>query len=390
MVGCNEDNWRTTSSIWFTNARKTGEYGAAFTGSRVIAANRTTPQSGMNVAGLVFSRLQSYHPPQPNPFTNKKKVPNEAGYLTDILHNCATIDDVKKYIHQYDHSIFIDDVFIYVDSTGRYLVVEPYTIIEGEEAHYVLSNFCPSITDKPKARKLERYRNGEDYLKRNAVNPSLKFCTALSDTMHVCRSRNGDGTLLTSIWDTRQLKVNLYFYHNFDTTFQFNIVEELKNGDHQISIPELFPQNPEFVRLATYKTPFNTPGIRIAMVPTAGVLVLLAIVFVFMRLRKRLSNMMVAVAGINILLAFYLFVLATNIYIYYFDAPYNQPDSGFISASSYTPFILLLALVPILPFSFKMWKSPKAGGCLKGLLVVNHIIYGTLIFSFGYWGLFGL
>ena len=82
----------------------------------------------------------------------------------------TTVEEVKKYIEQYDHSIFIDDVFIYIDSSGKYLVVEPYQLIEGNNPNYVLSNFCPSITDNENARNLERYRNGEDFLKNNKSN----------------------------------------------------------------------------------------------------------------------------------------------------------------------------------------------------------------------------
>ena len=64
MVGCNEDAWRTTSRIWFENAKNINEYGAGYTGSRQVGGNRTAPQSGMNEKGLVFSRLVAYHPKQ--------------------------------------------------------------------------------------------------------------------------------------------------------------------------------------------------------------------------------------------------------------------------------------------------------------------------------------
>lgn len=173
MVGCNHDAWNTSPKIWFENGDQPDEYGAAFTGARVVSDNRTTPQSGMNVAGLAFSRLTSYYPVQPNPFNNRLKITDEAYYLSDILHNCATIKDVRKYIEQYDHSFFISDVFIYIDSSGDYLIVEPYKLIEGRNPSYVLANFCPSITDVETARKFNRYRDGEAYIKENTITPSL-------------------------------------------------------------------------------------------------------------------------------------------------------------------------------------------------------------------------
>ncbi len=120
MVGCNHDAWLTTPKIWFENAKHKNEYGTVFTGSREVSSNRTTPQSGMNTEGLTFSRLASYYPVQNNPFSNRLKITNEADYLSEILHKCATVKEVKKHIEQYDHSFFLNDVFIYIDSLGDY------------------------------------------------------------------------------------------------------------------------------------------------------------------------------------------------------------------------------------------------------------------------------
>ena len=126
MVGCNHDTWFYTPKIWFENTKKPNEFGASFTGARQVGGNRTAPQSGMNEKGLAFSRLVAYYPKKENTFPNRLKIGNEVDYLTDILHKCATVKEVKKYIKQYDHSIFIEDIFIYIDSLGEYLIIEPY------------------------------------------------------------------------------------------------------------------------------------------------------------------------------------------------------------------------------------------------------------------------
>lgn len=394
MVGCNEDAWRTTSRIWFRNTKSQNEYGAAFTGSRKVASNQFAPQSGMNEAGLTFSRLASYFPEQNTQSGEKVKITNEVEYLTDILHKCATVSEVKKYIERYDHSIFIDDVFIYIDSTGNYLIVEPYNLIEGDAPYYVLSNFCPSITANEKARNLERYRNGEDFLKNNKINTSLSLCKALSDTMHVCRNRNGDGTLLTSIWDTKKGLVNLYFYHDFDTTVQFNLTKELGKGDHVLNVATLFPNNPEFNRLTEYKTPFNTPILRVLLVIVGGLLSLVSFVYllVFIRNRKAVNSYRVFLTAsiLNLLLTAYFFVLATNISIYYFDAPFKHYNSDFISLSSYIPFLLLLSIIPISYSTINFVKNERKKSWAKSLLTFNNLIYLTSILGFGYWGLFNV
>lgn len=392
MVGCNEDNWRTTSRIWFENANTEATYGAAFTGSRKVGSNLFTPQSGMNEVGLAFSRLASYFPEKDNAVTGKIKITNEATYLTGILHQCATVEEVKKYIDQYDYSCFIDDVFIYIDSTGKYLIVEPYSLTLANDPNYVLSNFCPSITDEQKARKLGRYRKGKDFLKTHFVNASLSQCGELSDTMHVCRSRNGDGTLLTSIWDTKSILVNLYFYHNYDTTVQFNILEELAKGDHTLVVADLFPRNPEYDRLVEYITPFNTSFIRVLLVILAGILVLITLFFVIVLIKSERSGnvgkVLVSFFILNVLLTAYYGVLATNIGIYYFDAPYQHPSSILISLSSYIPFILLLTVLPLTYYILGLFKRESVSQWLMGLLVFNYSVYIISIVGFVYWGLF--
>lgn len=394
MVGCNHDAWLTTPKIWFETAKQQNEYGTVFTGSREVSPYRTTPQSGMNTVGLAFSRLASYYPAQNNPFSHRLKITNEADYLSEILHKCATIKEVKKHIEQYDHSFFLNDVFIYIDNVGDYLIVEPYKLIEGNNSNYVLANFCPSITDNKQARELERYRIGEDFLKTNKAIASLDFCSALSDTMSICRSRNGDGTLITSIFDTKEKIVSLYFYHNFDTLVQYNLTEELSKGDHTLNLPEIFPKNTEFERLVNFKTPSNTIALRILLVLIAGLLTLISFALFISQLRKNKATSLslksvVLISLLNLILIAYIFVLITNQGVVYFDVPYKHPTSSLITASSYTPFLLLLSLIPIVIYSINRLKnSDRTKFWVKSTLILNNVVYFILVFGFGYWGLY--
>jgi|688.fasta_scaffold04492_13 hypothetical protein len=393
MVGCNHDAWLTTPKIWFENAKQYNAYGTVFTGSRQVSPNRTTPQSGMNTAGLVFSRLSSFYPKQNKRFKDRRKITNEADYLSEVLHRCATVKEVKKYIQQYDHSFFLNDVFIYIDRSGDYLIVEPYKLIEGNNPNYVLANFCPSITNNQQARKLERYRNGKDFLKRHKARASIDFSTALSDTMAVCRSRNGDGTLITSIFDTKEKNVGIYFYHNFDSLVQFNLTDELSKGDHMLNIAEMFPRNPEFERLIDFKTPSNTPVLRILLVLSAGLLACISFALFLSHIQKNKTTLLtlksvIGIVLLNFILIAYIVVLLTNNSIFYFDVPYQHYHSSLISASSYTPFLLLGVFMPIVIHTRNRVKSNKTKLWVKTIFVLNHSIYFMLLLGFGYWGLF--
>jgi hypothetical protein len=300
---------------------------------------------------------------------------------------------VKKYIQQYDHSFFLNDVFIYIDSLGAYLIVEPYKLIEGNNPNYVLSNFCPSITNNEQARKLDRYRNGADFLKSHQASSTIDFSTALSDTMAVCRSRNGDGTLITSIFDTKEKSVGIYFYHNFDSLVQFNLTNELSKGDHSLNIAEIFPRNPEFERLINFKTPSNTPALRLLLGLFAGLLALISVALLLSQFQKNKNKplslrLVLALVSLNFILIAYTVVLNTNNSIFYFDAPYQHYNSSLISASSYTPFVLLGLCFPIVISTRNSLKANKSKLWLRITLVLNQVVYLMLLLSFGYWGLF--
>lgn len=388
MVGCNEDAWRTTSHIWF-EVGQNNQYGAAFTGSRWDGENGYAPQSGMNEHGLVFSRLASYHPKLiTSKFNNRIQITNPTRYLKDILHSCKTVEEVKKYIEKYDQRYFIEDVFIYIERSGKYIIVEPYKILSGNDAKYVLSNFCPSITPKSAANKLERYKKGTSFL-TSKIDTDLDFCRKLSDTMHVCREKIGDGTLLTSIWDSTNGVVNLYFYHQYDQTVQFNLTKELAKGNHILKIDTLFPKNAEFEKLASYQTPQNNDTIR-AFLMISGLFFALCSVyflihFIANRKKDKFNVHKILVVPFGLLLFYYMLVLCTNIAIFYFPAPYTSPTSIFVSGTSYIPYILVLLILPSLWANYRLMHEKLWSRFALVMISMLNVLVLLLIGFFVYW-----
>jgi hypothetical protein len=386
IFGSNEDAWRTTPHIWFENATPKTKYGAVFTGSRFDGNNGYAPQSGMNETGLAFERLVAHFPLKTT--IKKATIINPTLFLKDVLHQCKSVEEVKAYISRYDYSTFIEDVFLYVDQSGRYLIVEPYTITLGVQPTYLISNFCPSITSKQKANKLERYRNGMAFIKRG-YDTSLNYCTALSDTMHVCRKKIGDGTLLTSIWNLNNLNFNLFFYHDYKTSKQFNLLTELKKGDHIIAIETLFPPNIEFEKLGKYKTPKNSILIGIFIVVSAVLFLVTALFFLIQYLRKRdihrYSSIKLLLVPLSLILVYYMVVLSGSINVFYFSAPYKDPSNWLVSLSSYIPFLLAVLIIPVWLLTINLWRKNLWPAVSKGLLTLNALTYTLLIGLFTYW-----
>ncbi len=388
ILGSNEDAWRTSPHIWFETQNSKYLFGAAFTGSRYDGENGYAPQSGMNEHGLAFERLVAYHPKQ-NTKSNTKTITNPTQYLKDILHNCKNVEEVRDYIRQYDHSYFLEDVFVYVDRSGKYLVVEPYQLIIGNDRSYVFSNFCPSITPDEKAQKLERYKKGKAFLNYH-LDTTAEFCRRLSDTMHVCRAKIGDGTLLSTVWDLKQTTVSVYFYHNYDSCVQFNLSHELSKGDHIISLATIFPKNPEFEALKTYKTPANSQSIAMFLVFSAGLLLFSTFYFLIRYIKNKTDYSELWIAVLSGAMVYYLFVLSTNINVFYFPAPFKDPRNWLVSLSSYLPFVLLLSIVPLIVLLYRNFRNKTWNWIASTTFSCNLLIYFGLLGLFGYWRFFGV
>ncbi len=394
IVGTNFDAYYTSPKIWFEKALKPGTYGAAFSGGRISGVNGFAPQSGMNEVGLSFSRLATATPEKNIvDMSNKKTIPNECSYLKDILHTCKSIEEVQNYISQYNHSFFNEDVFIYIEKSGRYLIVEPYTMTTGNDANYVLSNFCPSVTSDKYANSLERYHNGIEFLK-NKIDATLAFATALIDTMHVCRKKVGDGTLLSSIWDLNQGLITMYFYHNYNHSIQYNLKEELAKGDHFFEIPKIFPPNAEFEKLVNYKIPQNSQSIMSFFMFCFGLFAFTGFYFFISYFRKRkstnYSNQKILLCALCLIMGYYLIVLATNMYIFYFPSPYKDYKFSHLNIAAYIPFLTIPILISLIITNWKLLKEKTWSLFSKLLFTINNIAFLVLVMLFAYWGLYNV
>ena len=388
MYGMNYDTWFEHPRIWF----ETNGYGAVFTGANNLGAEGFTPQSGMNVYGLSFGTLATATPENGIPLTGKKQITSRANYLKDILHQCKTVEEVKAYIEQYDHSALATDVFLYTDKSGKYLIAEPYKLTIGNDNKYVLANFCPSTINDFSTIKQQRYINGTAFLK-NKIDTSLAFCTALSDTMHVCRKKIGDGTLLTSIWDLNKGIVHLYFYHDYNHQVQFRLTDELSKGNHSIEIASLFPFNAEYNKLLGFKTPLNSPAVDWFLRSAIFLFLISGIYFLVSNFRNRKekhSLYKLLLAFISLIMLYYMFALEREINIFYFPAPYQDYKFSMMNIAAYIPFLILLLIIPLLIMNRKIWIDKTWKGFSKWLFTINNISYLMLIGMFAYWGLYNV
>lgn len=391
MVGSNYDAYFLHPKIWFEAPQKTGEFGAVFSGGNYLPQYGLLPQMGMNEAGLTFSRLVA---PETAPLANEAKknlmMDNPVSFLTHVMHSCQTLEEVKAIYTNTDYSFLSREICIYVDRKGNYLIIEDHRIYMGNDSNYVLSNFCPSQT-KPNEVNQERYIKGVAFLKTHS-GFGLDFCTALSDTMHVCRPKMGDGTLLSAIRDLGSDSIHFYFYHDYAHRLSFHLPTEISKGNHEFVVADMFPANAEFIKLNEYKTPQNTAWIEVMLLIFAGVLFLSSILygttFLWELWKRKSLNYKIAFALLAGCVAGYCLILILNENIFYFDAPYKHYAGGLINISSYLPYTLLLAILPLWYFLIHSFRQNKLKSTWRVLALVNMGIYQLLLIGFYYWGLF--
>ena len=95
-------------------------------------------------------------------------------------------------------------------------------------------------------------------------------------------------------------------------------------------------------------------------------------------------------AAVSLVLMYYVFKLATEMGIFYFPAPYRDPGSMLLTLAGYLPFVILLAIIPLLLINRKVVKEKAWRGTSRWLFTLNSTIYVALVALFAYWGLYAV
>jgi hypothetical protein len=387
-VGNNEDSWQLGSRITFVNAPP-GKFGSLYVSYRDLFQ-----QGGMNEAGLTFDGLTIYKA-NIKVDSSKKTVINFREFVMNIMQTCATVEDVRRYAVQYNRHRISNGQLFFADKAGNYLIMEPDTMILGNDDKYVISNFCPSITPDKEKLDWDRYRRGKEYIRRHPSDTTANYCLAVVDTMHECRKKMGEGTMYSSIADLHNGDFTLYFYHDYTREVKFNLKEELAKGDHYFDIASLFPKNEEYEKLANYSVPQNDRRVFPFLLFCGGVFAFSSLYFLIAYLTdKKLRKpdlyvyLKLLLFAIGIPLGYYMFVLWRTPDMFYSKAPYRDFRFSSKDIVAYLPFLLLLLIIPLLRantriFGEKIWRMPS-----RLLFAFTNLIYLALIFLFAYWGFY--
>ena len=390
-LGNNEDSWRIGSRVWFEN-KTFGNFGAVYVGY-----GDNFPQGGMNEARLAFDGLTIY-PKSLNLDPSKTTETNSNKFIREIMQNCTTVEDVRNYAIKFNRP-FNGGVVLFADKFGKYLVMEPDTMTIGNDAKYIIANFCPTTTSDKQKLNFERYKRGNDFLLNHTNDTSSNYCLALVDTMHESRNKIDDGTMYSFIADLEEGNFSLYFYHDFKHNREFNLKTELAKGNHSFEMLDIFPPNADYKKLVDFKTPQNNVALRLFLIFCEVLFSFSSLFFLvtFLRNRKSLPQVNSVNPKIKILLfvvsailLYYVNVLSNNQAIFYFPSPYHDWRFSMLNIAAYIPFLMLILIVPLIVQNIKVLKTTAWTTFFKYLFTLNSLTYLALIFLFTYWKLYNI
>jgi len=230
LAGNNEDYNLPRSKLWFVPSNgKT--YGRLYVGF-----GNFFPQGGMNEKGLFFDGFAT--PRVPAKGTSGKPRLGTA-FPDKIMAECATVEDVIKFLDQYDRSHLETAILMFADAKGDAIAVEVNSIVRKTGPFFVQTNFHQSTANMqdPPCR---RFKIARAMLQQAGPDISVDL---FRRTLAATHAEGTYPTLYSNIYDLNRRVMYLYHFHNFEEVVTIDLAAELRKGAHTFEIQRLFPSS---------------------------------------------------------------------------------------------------------------------------------------------------
>jgi hypothetical protein len=212
LVGANEDGNTSFHSVWFVPATK-DTYGAVFFGR----TSNMQAQAGMNEHGLFFDFAAI---PRIDP---KNREIDFIG-LTEILATSKNVDEALALFEKHTYSAFSSQLLL-ADATGQSVIINAETIMPKTRDYQITTNF--NICDlHDKSYKCLRYDKIEQSLS-SANDISIPLFRDILDDVH---QEGAASTHYSNVYDLKNRKIYMNWFHNYKETAVIDLNEELKKG----------------------------------------------------------------------------------------------------------------------------------------------------------------
>ncbi|BFP40574.1 hypothetical protein FGF1_14190 [Flavobacteriaceae bacterium GF1] len=233
LVGNNEDFLSPNNQFWFEVAGDK-EFGVMYMGLLDNFA-----QGAINEAGLVFDGFAMPELPITN--TEGKTKISIGKAIKNIMRTMSTVEEVKSYLENINLSSLSSSMVVFVDKSGRYLIVEGDQLIIGEESEKSFSNFYYSQIQSVEDVSLPWFQAGQEFLNTTKGEATLDYC---SNAMKSMKQKSSDlfSTQYSTIYDLTSLKIRVYLYQDFTEYVELDLIKELQKENHRMMMVDLFPK----------------------------------------------------------------------------------------------------------------------------------------------------
>jgi hypothetical protein len=392
LIGNNEDAWSINSQVRFVQGHN-GDYGAIYFDHFNGHPFRTMgPQLGMNEAGLVFDGL-TIQPQHATPVPGRKQVHFD-DLMPQLMRTCATVHEAAAVLSSYDFSWLTRSMLFFADRNGDYLIVESDTMILGNDPTCAVGNWRTGTCSDPDAIPIPRLQTGRALL-AEGTQASLEHGTAVLQVMKACRSKMGEGTIFSTLFDPSAGKAHLFFYHDFSERVTFDLKEELAKGDRTVVMASLFGERPEYDALVGYLTPFHQRWLFVVLLAIGAACVLALGTAAFIVVRRLFQKLMGRTRGNNSAPALLLAssaavgmvlvpILLTQESLYYFGI------GGAVDSVSpllrYLPIVLMILVALLMRRTVNAWRKGEWGLPARSAVTGYSVILLSLVSMLFYWG----
>ncbi|MEL7123054.1 MAG: hypothetical protein AAFO07_26630, partial [Bacteroidota bacterium] len=232
IVGNNEDWLTPNTQIWFQN-KGIDTYAVMYVGLM-----NDLPQGAINEAGLVVDGFATSWLPIENSI-GKTKISLQTA-LETVMQTKSTVEEVKAYYERIDLSDMASSQLVFVDRSGTYLIIEGDELIIGEDSEKTFSNFYYSQISSIKEVQLPYYQKGIEFIDSTRAEVTRDYCSNVMENMI---QADITATQYSTIYDLAEMKVRVYYHHDFDDYIELDLNEEFEKDNYKIMMANLFPDD---------------------------------------------------------------------------------------------------------------------------------------------------
>jgi hypothetical protein len=158
-----------------------------------------------------------------------------------VMEVCSTVNEVIEYFTTYYYPVW-NGHHLFVDRNGNSVIIEfgekDVVFIRRKSNHQVMTNFPNADTLNARWYNCYRYKTADRML-AGSQEISIDLFRSVCDAVHQERK---SPTSLSTVYDITNGNLYVYYFHNYEEVFVFNLYDELAKGENYYRIPDYVRQ----------------------------------------------------------------------------------------------------------------------------------------------------